>query len=178
MPAVRSFTVFRDASSPKHSKRKSTKTPSPGPSAIAPPTIALEKENVHPLTGERASVVNAGKKRKTNALAPKQLPLGIKKQKQKDSVALEEVKPEKKRKVLSTKTKGAATRKGKKVSRRVSPMPKVEEEVDADTVAQAEIDSKCYELTVLPLADVTTAYDETATDAHSSLKNKVCLNSF
>lgn len=35
-------------------------------------------------------------------------------------------------------------------------MPKVDEE----RVRQAEVDSRCYELTVLPLADVTQAYDE------------------
>ena len=41
-------------------------------------------------------------------------------------------------------------------------MPRLneEEEANKDRVSQADIDARCYELTVQPLADVSQAYEE------------------
>ncbi|KAF9455815.1 hypothetical protein BDZ94DRAFT_1230553 [Collybia nuda] len=188
---LRTFTVFQDAptsDTPKHtassavlSTSLSVLANSANPNNATTLTTA-EKENLHPLTGERAgpSITNS-KKRKTSVLATKvHLPLGSKALKE-----AKEAQPDaKKRKSSSTstaKSKSASTKKdgkpsssssssarkaAKKPSRRVSPMPKLNEEVEADgeqdRIIQVDIDSRCYELTVKPLADVSQAYEQSA----------------
>ncbi|KAJ7753362.1 hypothetical protein DFH07DRAFT_512558 [Mycena maculata] len=166
--AIRSFTVYCDTTDSETTKAAakqvvlSSSDPNvPTSSSTVLPSTA-EKENLHPVTGERCVPVpdfTASKKRKTNALATKTI---VKKQKES-----KEDRPEgkKARTASSSATKGRkdgkAVRKGaKKPSRRVSPLPKLEEEDSAvNRVVQADIDSRCYELTVSPLADVTQAYD-------------------
>ncbi|KAF8068707.1 hypothetical protein FPV67DRAFT_1448596 [Lyophyllum atratum] len=185
--SLRTFTVFQDVPSTDSSKAKTptistitSATLSSKPininNATAPTTA--EKENVHPLTGERAGPSNNNtKKRKTSVLATKvHAPLGTKKQK--ESKELKESNPDaKKRKSSSTstakpklgvkkdgKTATSSRKSVKKPSRRVSPLPKVDEEAEAgreqERITQAEIDSRCYELTVQPLADLSQAYDQ------------------
>ncbi|KAF5311099.1 hypothetical protein D9619_008166 [Psilocybe cf. subviscida] len=58
-------------------------------------------------------------------------------------------------------TKGSTTTKKRTTVKKVSPMPPVNEEDEAEKekMAQAEIDSRVYDLTVKPLADVSEAYD-------------------
>ncbi|KAJ7185620.1 hypothetical protein C8R46DRAFT_1061228 [Mycena filopes] len=171
--ALRSFTVYCDTDVEVEAKSslapKSTVLASSSPdpnlpatsTAVLPSTI--EKENLHPVTGERCAPVtdSATKKRKTNVLATKTIVA----KKQKES---KEDRPEgkKARAASSSVAKGrkdskAGRKTAKKPSRRVSPLPKLDEEDLAirDRVVQADIASRCYELTVSPLADVTQAYD-------------------
>ncbi|KAF5381332.1 hypothetical protein D9615_008383 [Tricholomella constricta] len=181
--SLRTFTVFQDVPSTDSSKNKAAAIAS-----IVSPTLSnkplninhattlttAEKENVHPLTGERAGPSNNPKKRKTSVLATKvHMPLSAKKQK--DST---EPNPDVKKRKSSTastaKGKAAVKKDGrsvtsskkavKKPSRRVLPMPKVEEEAERERerINQAEIDSRCYELTVKPLADLSQAYEQGA----------------
>lgn len=184
--SLRTFTVFQDAPSCDIPKPKASNAILSTSSSLlansanlnnATTLTTAEKENLHPLTGERAGPSNTNtKKRKTSVLATKvHLPLGSKKQKE-----LKEAQPDaKKRKSSSTSTAkpksstkkdgkaSSSSRKGtKKPSRRVSPMPKLNEEAETDReherIIQADIDSRCYELTVRPLADVSQAYEQSA----------------
>lgn len=139
----------------------------------------LDKENYNPLTGERAGPSTAAKKRKTVVLSAKPLPV-IKSKKEQDTPS----EPEQKKRKASTfsatkptassasKTKAKKEAKGfgsskksatkRTGSSKVSPMPRLmeEEEGEKDRTTQADIDSRCYELTVKPLADVSQAYEE------------------
>ncbi|KAF4564715.1 hypothetical protein EYR40_010887 [Pleurotus pulmonarius] len=157
--ASRSFIVFQDAPAADVQSKSSKKSGSSATSSINPPQL-LDKENVNPLTGERAGA-QSGKKRKTAALTSKSMPLSVKLQ-----AEVAEVKPEKKRKASSSQT-AVAGKKGVRVEE------EVEEEVEKKHLAQVEIDSRCYELTVQPLADVSKAYDESEAFAESSLHSKL-----
>ncbi|KAF9010251.1 hypothetical protein BDQ17DRAFT_1274068 [Cyathus striatus] len=192
--SLRTFTVFQDAPStepPKPKPLSSSRIIRPSASNASNATVHLttDKENVHPITGERARPGSNGtlKKRKTTVLATKvHLPLATK--------SLKEFKPKeklekdpqplaKKRKASSVTTKDknilkdlrapVSTRKPvKRSSRKVLSLPKLDEEVEAEKekekekekghVVQVNIDSKCYELTVKPLADVSGAYEKTS----------------
>ncbi|KAF7319023.1 hypothetical protein HMN09_00238500 [Mycena chlorophos] len=101
---------------------------------------AAEKENIHPVTGEHcAQPPSPSKKRKV--LATKAV-VAKKDKKEKEGKAG-------KRKATTKKT------------RRVSPLPRLDEEDSAvRKLVQADIDARCVDLTVSPLADVTQAYDE------------------
>ena len=181
--SLRTFTVFQDAVSSEAPQSKITR-----PNAMvtrssslnltttsnnaAGSTVALDKENFHPVTGERAGNSNntGSKKRKTSVLATKIQP---------SSTTKKDTQPEKKHKAstASTSTKGKVKRYGKAtvtarkgtskrtISRKVSPMPRLNEEEEAkkDLITQVNIDARCYELTVQPLADVSQAYEEGAT---------------
>ncbi|KAJ7211245.1 hypothetical protein GGX14DRAFT_624000 [Mycena pura] len=171
--APRSFTVYCDAPVETTADTDSKSTIGSKPAALVvstskattssttPLAFTTDKENIHPVTGERSVVTMAStKKRKTNALATKTIVA----KKQKES---KEDRPEGK-KSRSASSSGAGRKDVKsgrktvkKSSRRVSPLPKLDEEgsVATDRVMQADIDSRCYELTVSPLADVTQAYD-------------------
>ena len=178
--SLRTFTVFQDAVSseapqPKITRPNAMVTRSSSlnlttfSSNATTSLVALDKENIHPVTGERAGPSNntGSKKRKNSVLAIKVQPPSKK-----------DAQPEvKKRKAsTSTSTKGRVKRDGKTtvtarkasskrtISRKVSPMPKLneEEEVQKDRITQVDIDSRCYELTVQPLADVSQAYEEGA----------------
>ncbi|EAU89343.1 hypothetical protein CC1G_03608 [Coprinopsis cinerea okayama7 len=144
---------------------------------------ATDKENYNPLTGERAAAAGAADKKRKTVLATKAHvpPAATTTKKQRaDKVAQPE--PKKRRTTATTKksttTKSSSskkdakstssTRKSKRStpSRRVPPMPKVvEEETGSEPkdqtqdLKQAAIDSRCYELTVKPLADVSDAYE-------------------
>ncbi|KAF9449825.1 hypothetical protein P691DRAFT_727290 [Macrolepiota fuliginosa MF-IS2] len=148
-------------------------------SSVLTELAPIDKENVNPVTGERAGASAASKKRKTNVLATKSAaPLAVKKAK--SSKEAKDPQPEsKKRKASSettkSKSKSSAKKDGKvsgssrkstakRVTRKVSKLPCLEEEADtkgqeAERLVQATIDSRCYELTVQPLADVSQAYE-------------------
>ncbi|KAJ7065001.1 hypothetical protein C8F01DRAFT_1021806 [Mycena amicta] len=148
---TRSFTVFCDSPIDTAQEKPTaavgvlaTTSPNIRTSSTTPLSSA-EKENLNPVTGEQCAVPS--KKRKTNILATK--PIVTKKKKDDKSVS---VKPRKD----AGRSKGT----GKK-NRRVSPLPKLDEEQQGAVanLVQTDIDSRCYELTVSPLADVTQAYD-------------------
>ena len=235
-PILRSFTIFQDApsveesSAPKQMKptlapKRATRSPSSSGENFVlfdnPPITALDKENLHPVTGERAGLTAAEKKRKDNSyiLATKlhnpPSRLAAKKHKKELSIVLkDEGSPTKKRKA-STPSQSAVTgglgqraTKGKPTTsikegivpakprktastkrvvtrtRTISTLPKVAEEPDATgqkegielkgkskqsvtkaaqpQLSQADIDSRCYELTVKPLADVSQAYEDSS----------------
>ena len=179
--SFRTFTVFQDAVSSEEPQPKITRpnamvtrsaplnsTTSSNATGSLNDLVALDKENFHPVTGERAgpSKNASSKKRKTSVLVAKVQP---------PSTSEMNAQPEmKKRKAsTSTSTKGKVKRDGKassrkaaskRISRRVSPMPRLneEEETKKDRITQVNIDARCYELTVQPLADVSQAYEEGA----------------
>lgn len=188
--SLRTFTVFQDAPSTETPKPKVTRPTAmairssslnqatiTSSNSLVDVTEVIDKENYHPVTGERAGPGSntTAKKRKTNVLATKvHTSAGSAGKKQKDSSHTET----KKRKASSSSTikaKVAPKRDGKvkktyakkPPSRQVSPMPKVSEEEEQvvvdkrpDHPTQADIDSRCYELTVKPLADVSEAYEQ------------------
>jgi hypothetical protein len=174
--APRSFTVYCDSPVDADVDTKASLVPKPNALASTSPNVptssttllasTAEKENLHPVTGERCaaasdSTTTTTKKRKTSVLATKTIVA----KKQKES---KEDRPEgkKARSASSSASKGRKDGKSvrttaKKPSRRVSPLPKLDEEDAAvrDRLLLTDIDSRCYELTVSPLADVTQAYD-------------------
>ena len=110
------------------------------------------------------------------------MPLQGKKQKESKDAQPDAKKRKSSSSASATKGKGSSRkekfRKTKKpLSRRVSPMPRLDEEANDDKehhrVAQADIDSRCYELTVKPLADVSQAYEQSSSFqiAHSCNDN-------
>ncbi|KAA1472104.1 hypothetical protein DENSPDRAFT_838275 [Dentipellis sp. KUC8613] len=194
--ATRSFIVFQDeplpSAKPHTSRRSASEPPSFSAEALAAASApswlsSQEKENLHPVTGTRAGATadSQTKKRKNSVLATKlHIPPATKKQK--------ELKPDatKKRKALSSTSKSkTTTRKDGKTSapsrsalvRKVTELPKVEEEAtdiedegrENGTVAQARADSKCYDLTVSPLADVSKAFDQVPHPAPSAESNQL-----
>lgn len=182
--SVRSFTVFLDspAEIPKSDGPgeglQSTLATDATASLLVSTLAAVEKENLHPLTGERAgpAACSESKKRKTAVLSTKLVVVPSSKKKKE----LKAESTKKQRKVLGTSGKsqtsgGKKTGSSKKhhLSRRTSPLPSVQEELDAPREPatfpslQANIDSRCYELTVSPLADVSEAYDLVSLDSHT-----------
>ncbi|KAG1862482.1 hypothetical protein C8R48DRAFT_748260 [Suillus tomentosus] len=181
--SVRSFTVFQDTPteiqkiSHVSDKNLVTTTAADAAATLLSTLAAIEKENLHPLTGERAAqtTTNASKKRKTAVLVTKVVvpPPSSKKQKELKSDS------KKLRKSASGNVNRSDGRKkiprGSRPVRKASPLPRVDEEQELSSatpsqrdparliISQAKIDSKCYELTVSPLADVSEAYD-TATE--------------
>lgn len=195
---VASFVVYKDEFSTVEAPK-----PTPFGTRSANTRItassANDKENLDPLTGLRpSSGEHSGKKRKTNALASKPVPLNTKplsgnattKKRKLAAGPVAEEKKEKKEK------RAGNARKPSRIPRvrKATNLPRVdeaEEEVEdkraepnrlkENQLAQAEIDAKCYEFTVLPLADLSHAYD-TSPPPETSLKikvtedNEVCLS--
>ncbi|TBU44748.1 hypothetical protein BD309DRAFT_979894 [Dichomitus squalens] len=144
--------------------------PSSGPLVYCP-----DKENIDPLSGSRAlSEHSLGKKRKT-ALAVKAQPASPSKKprpltekpiKQSSSSSKSRSGSEKKAKAKrssSTSSKRTASSK----TRREPSLPRLAEEgeepAEAMPLDQDAIDAKCKELTVLPLADISEAYEQATT---------------
>ncbi|KAI0064414.1 hypothetical protein BV25DRAFT_1914605 [Artomyces pyxidatus] len=178
--STRSFVVFQDEPSepPPKTKEESSAPLSPSITPLSPLTTSLttaEKENLHPVTGARAGTPSDSqtKKRKNSVLATKlHVPYVAKKHKESKELQTDS----KKRKAPSSTSK-VSGRKGAHSSSskgagglstlllKVEELPKVEEEVDETTaeeerIAQADVDSKCYDLTVSPLADVSKAFEQ------------------
>jgi hypothetical protein len=175
--ASRAFSVFIDdkPSSPKPLPKSLVISPTShdlirssseaGSSSVS----STEKENLHPLTGSRMGSVNvSGSKRKSSVLTTKvHNPPHAKKLRKEDSSGT----LVKKRKfassgIKSTREPSSKARKTKSLarSRTLPDLPSVEEE-DKDvyiarSLSQSEIDSRCYELTVSPLANVSEAFSQ------------------
>lgn len=157
---ARGFTIFRDeAEAPVVETKTEFVT-----IAIPPPSgpllvYAPDKENIDPLTGGLAlSEQVQGKKRKTT-LAPKAQPASPTKK----ARPLAE-KPTKKSRTTDKKTKvkrSTTKRTTTTRTRREPSLPRLlEEGEETPALSQAEIDSKCKDLTVLPLADISEAYEQ------------------
>lgn len=200
----RAFTVFVDDDEPCSKKslpKPLTRTPTlvdpidsseAGPSSVS----ANEKENLHPYNGSRMALANAlGSKRKSSVLVTKlHNPPQSKKLKKEDSAEA----PTKKRKLASSDSSESIS-KPRKVTRRrkASELPIVVEEVKekevkvevavednkdeklARRLSQSEINSRCYELTVSPLANVSEAFSQPSTPTKprrvAKSVSKVCL---
>ncbi|KAF9262242.1 hypothetical protein L218DRAFT_988345 [Marasmius fiardii PR-910] len=196
----RSFTVFQDTPSsdaPRQKDPSLSPTLSPSTSFSTPissilsPVTATDKENLDPITGEPVIPNNTNlKKRKTTILATKSLPLidAV----VKDSKESVEGQPETKKRKSSVssgskskvKKDGKGSGSGKKTTtkkllRKASTMPKVDEEVEVekDTREQALADSRCRDLTVKPLADVSEAYIESSVFAEVVIERPVSAGS-
>ncbi|OSD01470.1 hypothetical protein PYCCODRAFT_1445722 [Trametes coccinea BRFM310] len=172
--ATRTFVVFKDepevvATPPAENSNNSSATfvvaPPPGPLLV----FAPDKENIDPFTGSRASADDMGKKRKpalavkaqptspTKRLKPlaekeTKKPLATKSTSKKPLSSKSRATDKKVKRVPSKRSASSATR----VHREPS-LPRVAEE--RELVDQATIDSKCRDLTVLPLADISEAHD-------------------
>ncbi|KAI0763119.1 hypothetical protein BD413DRAFT_484590 [Trametes elegans] len=163
---TRSFVVFKDEPElPTDStvEKKENQTDPSATYVLAPPpgpalVYAPDKENIDPLTGIRPSEEQAsGKKRKT-ALSVKAQPSSPSKRLKPLSEKATK-KPAVKARLTDKKTKRSSKRvvsSAPHVHREPS-LPRVVEE--KETTSQAVIDSKCKELTVLPLADISEAHD-------------------
>ncbi|KAI0366814.1 hypothetical protein BV20DRAFT_951513 [Pilatotrama ljubarskyi] len=161
--STRSFIVFKDepeviATATIDRKENSSATyvlaPPPGPLLV----FAPDKENIDPLTGSRVSADQpSGKKRKT-ALTMKTQPSSPTKR-LKPLAEKATKKPAKTRGGSEKKTKRPSTKRASSSARvhREPSLPRVTEETES--VDQAVIDSKCKDLTVLPLADISEAHD-------------------
>lgn len=162
---TRGFIVFKDepeavptqAVEKKENQTGATATyvlaPPPGPQLVYAP----DKENIDPFTGTRPSEDQAlGKKRKTTLSVKTQPSSPTKRLKPLAEKATR--KPPSKARAADMKTKRTAPKRSasSRVHREPS-LPRVTEEIDA--ADQAVIDSKCKDLTVLPLADISEAYD-------------------
>ncbi|KAI0792383.1 hypothetical protein C8Q75DRAFT_731617 [Abortiporus biennis] len=158
---TRTFTIYIDGpASPPRAKSNAS-------SSDLNVITADNKENLDPFTGRRPSHGDKFvKKRKTGALATKLLLTktyqetqpDLKKRRVVDASKTASAKERKEKRVLSNrKEKNGSLSRG----RLPSELPIVEEVSEVEEVPSAEqaaIDSRCYELTVLPLADVSEAY--------------------
>jgi len=167
---TRTFVVFQDVpteplptvktdvslSSSSHLVKPSVPLPSPAP------VTAAEKENFHPVTGTRSGVATNSqtKKRKNGILATK---LHIPSTTKKPRDLTVDCRKRKSTTLSSSKSSNSA----KVTSSGASDLSTVEEAVEPKqpcqgkiTVTQAEVDSKCYDLTVSPLADVSHAFGQ------------------
>ena len=178
----RTFTVFQDSPSSQPLRAKVLRpnvlvkrpltnnvTSSTGSTII----VELDKENFDPVTGERSGPSNAtNKKRKPSVLATKTQPLTEakhtkrdpssppekKKRKPSSSSATVDPKPGKRFSKISGSSRKGIKRAG---SKKASLLPRLteEDEVSAMLLTQEVIDSRCKDLTLKPLADVSDAYD-------------------
>ncbi len=167
--ATRAFVVFQDDPSEPLPTIKSDVSRSVEPTILGLSTIPVttaEKENLHPVTGTRsgAATDSQSKKRKNGVLATKlHIPSSTKKSRDSDS-----------RKRKTTAPSSSKTLNGGRVTRLGAlDLSKVEESVEPkqpcrDNVTQAEVDSKCYDLTVSPLADVSHAFDQVSLSSAES----------
>lgn len=169
------FAIYRDEpeASPPQPKAPSHPSPAISNTPTSPITnrIAIacikEKENVNPLTGFLPTLEQKlAKKRKTGGVLATKIVISTKGHK--------EAQPEPKKRRIASKAKTRAekekekrvlgTRKERSVRvRKATDLPRVEEEEEEEVkekerVAQSLADSRCYELTVMPLADVSEAY--------------------
>lgn len=178
-----SFVIYKDEPDAPSAKRKTSPTPlGTRTNTRVVVVTAGDKENLHPLTGRRPNTEeNTGKKRKTaNVLATKLLVASGK-------LLVDPALPKKRRlgAPASAAEAGEKTEKEKKRApprksqsqrparvRKATELPKLEEVVEEGEekecaeeekiakITQAAVDARCYELTVLPLADLSKAYEQ------------------
>lgn len=221
--ATRTFTVYIDepTSASVVPRKPVSRAPSRATTPLSPTSSFAgmplpDKENTHPITGERATSLGPGSKgalkRKTGVLETK-LYMPPKSKKTKD--ASEPVKPKRRgvsappvsaplvsapaspRKAKAKKAapaSGTAAAKARRTTARkasakgmvpeLAPVNEEQELPEEDIVlSQAGIDARCYDLTVLPLADVSEAYEADAEPMAGPSKKKakkprvqVCLS--
>ncbi|KAI0720699.1 hypothetical protein C8T65DRAFT_705596 [Cerioporus squamosus] len=161
---ARAFTIFRDEPEAPVAESGPTTTiavPPSGPLLVYVP----DKENLDPLTGSRVLPEQGlGKKRKTTLAvkaqpvspSKKPRPLSEKPTKKASSSSSKMRSTEKKAKRSSSSKRSTSTR-----TRREPSLPRlVEEGEEVEALDQIAIDAKCKELTVLPLADISEAYEQ------------------
>lgn len=187
MPVARAtFVIYQDEPAPAAQPKSATPPPRKSSTARIEAVTAKDKENLHPLTGRRTSTDDSqGKKRKTAVLATKLLVTTNKTPKEPHSPKKRKLsvsntskgpveKKEKKEKEQNDDKKAAVNRRPlkKNRARKATGLAKVDEEVEEEkesqpakekdhrNISQAEVDSRCYELTVMPLADLSKAYEQ------------------
>lgn len=179
MPAsTRSFVVFQDA--PVQAKATLLVKATVLVDNVPSNNTSQEKENLHPVTGQnenqRAPLSKKPLRKKDNSpasgsrvLASKPLPVPLVKSRKRNED--EDGKDRESKKRRPSKSMEENAKDGKKKSRK---LPKVVEESALEALIdgfacglnlniaseQARIDSRCYDLTVKPLADVSCAYDD------------------
>ncbi|CDO70487.1 hypothetical protein BN946_scf184569.g30 [Trametes cinnabarina] len=171
---ARAFIVFKDE--PEVCPTPAVENPN-GPSAtfvVAPPpgpllVFAPDKENIDPSTNARSSSDEQGKKRKTALTVKAQptsptkrlKPLTEKEAKKPLSTKSSSKKPlSSKSRAADKKVKRTPSKRSASSSTRVHREPSLPRVLEEHELAdQAAIDSKCKELTVLPLADISEAHD-------------------
>ncbi|KAJ2967776.1 hypothetical protein NUW54_g13410 [Trametes sanguinea] len=172
--ATRTFIVFKDEPEVVATPTAENSSTSSATFVVAPPpgpllVFAPDKENIDPFTGSRPSADDLSKKRKpaltikaqpaspTKRLKPlaekeTKKPLSTKSVSKKPLSSKSRATDKKVKRVPSKRSASSATR----VHREPS-LPCVAEE--RELLDQATIDSKCKDLTVLPLADISEAHD-------------------
>jgi hypothetical protein len=184
---ARAFTIYIDSPPTSPVKRRApaarpmlrSRSASCTNTLSSPFLVCPDKENTHPVTGERANSVGPagkGQKRKTGVLetkhyeppAAKKLkegkPIKATNKRRAASVPLPDT-PETSSQDTAVPEPTKKATKRKLSTRKIPILPKVEEERETEDVpqplptTQAEIDSRCYDLTVRPLADVSEAYE-------------------
>ena len=166
MATIRAFTIFRDEPEAPVAQTNDGQTETTS-ITVPPPSgpllvYAPDKENVDPLTGSRAlSEHLLGKKRKT-ALATKAQPASPTKkarplaEKPTKKPSSKSRSTDKKAKRSSSSKRSSSTR-----TRREPSLPRLAEEAEErEVLDQVAIDAKCKDLTVLPLADISEAYEQ------------------
>jgi len=167
---ARTFIVFQDVPSEPLPTIKTDVSPSPSSSLVKPsvpllstaPVTAAEKENFHPVTGAHSCVATNSqtKKRKNGILATKlHIPPTTKKPR--------DLTVDCRKRKSTTLSSSKSSNSTKVTGSGASDLSIVEEAVETEhpcqgknTVTQAEVDSKCYDLTVSPLADVSHAFGQ------------------
>lgn len=175
----RKFTVFVDDVSTAKPQPAPKPAPTKAPEEEAGPSSlsATEKENLHPLTGGRLrSSSTVGLKRKSTVLATKlHNPPDTKGSKKAPSLM-----PSKKRRVTSSsdgeieQSRPKARRLKPATRKRPSPeLASIAEEKDeclARRLSQSDIESRCYDLSVSPLANVSDAFAQISPSAPKDSK--------
>lgn len=169
--ATRTFVVFQDDLSEPLPTIKSDVSPRPplieptilGLSTI--PVTTAEKENLHPVTGARSAATDSQSKKRKNGILATKLHISSTTKKSRDSDC-------RKRKI-TTSSSSKTLNSSRVPSSGALDLSKVEELAELeqpcqDKVAQSDVDSKCYDLTVSPLADVSHAFDQVSLSSAES----------
>jgi len=176
--SARSFTVFQDSPT----EILQPVPPTDATASLLSTLAAIEKENLHPVTGERTGPASSeGKKRKTAVLSTKLVVDLSQKPKEKYESTKKRKQPSSSGKPKSSDARKSSQSKRRRSPPKASPLPPVQEEPDVrrepsrlDT--QATINSKCYDLTVSPLADVSEAYETVSQSEQDPPSDDVCTH--
>ncbi|KAI0000184.1 hypothetical protein BJV74DRAFT_794451 [Russula compacta] len=152
---ARTFVVFQDVPSEPLPIVKADVSPSPSPlfeptvPVLSPaPVTTAEKENLHPVTGARSgAAIDSQSKKLTHPPTTKKSALDSRKRKT--------TTPSSSKSSSGSKVAGSGARDLSRVEEVIEP-----EQPRQVKATQAEVDSKCYDLTVSPLADVSHAFDQ------------------
>ena len=176
--ATRTFVVFQDDLSeplPTIKTDVSPRSPLIEPTILGLSTIPVttaEKENLHPVTGARSAATDSQSKKRKNGILATKLHISSTTKKSRDSDC---------RKRKTATSSSSKTLNSSRVP--TLDLSKVEELAELeqpcrDKVAQSEVDSKCYDLTVSPLADVSHAFDQVSLSSAESRPDKSRILSF